>query len=60
MINADEEQALTPDPQHDAVAAIVGSGARGAVALAGIAAVLVLAMWFAFYLFVFVPRATAP
>ena len=37
---------------------IIESGARGAVALAGIATAIVIAVWFAFYLFVFVPRAT--
>lgn len=36
---------------------IVGRGPGGALAVAGIAAVLVTAMWFAFYFFVFVPRA---
>ena len=35
---------------------IVAAGPRGALALAGIAAVLVVATWFAFYLFVFLPR----
>jgi hypothetical protein len=36
------------------------SGAAGAVALAGIATFIVVAIWFAFYLLVFVPRAGAP
>jgi hypothetical protein len=36
------------------------SGAIGALALAGIAAAIVVALWFAFYLLVFVPRAGAP
>lgn len=39
-----------------AVDEIVSRGPGGALAVAGIAAVLVTAMWFAFYLFVFVPR----
>jgi hypothetical protein len=34
--------------------------ARGAVAVAGIATALVVAMWFAFYFLVFIPRAPAP
>jgi hypothetical protein len=33
---------------------------RGAAALAGIATAIVVAIWFVFYLFVFVPRAGAP
>jgi hypothetical protein len=36
------------------------SGAAGAVALAGLATFIVVAIWFAFYLLVFVPRAGAP
>jgi hypothetical protein len=35
-------------------------GAAGAVALAGLATFIVVAIWFAFYLLVFVPRAGAP
>ena len=36
------------------------SGAMGALVLAGIATAIVVAIWFAFYLLVFVPRAGAP
>ena len=36
------------------------SPAAGAVALAGLATFIVVAIWFAFYLLVFVPRAGAP
>jgi hypothetical protein len=47
--------------QQDAdVNAILRSGATGAVVLAGLATAIVVAMWFAFYLLVFVPRAIAP
>ncbi len=35
-------------------------GSAGAIALAGIATFIVVAIWFAFYLLVFVPRAGAP
>ena len=42
------------------VNAILRSGARGAVVLAGLATAIVVAIWFAFYLLVFVPRAVAP
>jgi len=34
----------------------VRSGARGGLALAGIATAIVIALWFVFYLFVFMPR----
>jgi hypothetical protein len=48
-------------PQQDAaVNAILRSGAKGAVALAGLATTFVVAIWFAFYLLVFLPRALAP
>ena len=35
---------------------IVRSGPRGAVAVAGIATAIVIALWFAFYFMVFLPR----
>jgi hypothetical protein len=62
MINSapisEESEAGT---EHDAdVNAILRSGARGAVVLAGIATAIVVAIWFAFYLLVFVPRAIPP
>ena len=41
---------------HDEVEAVARGGPRGAVAVAGIATVIVLAIWLAFYLFVFVPQ----
>ena len=49
---------LNSDPPVDdaAVEAIMQSGARGAVVLAGIATAIVVAIWFAFYFLVFVPR----
>ncbi len=47
-------------PHDDDIEAIVESGPRGAIAVAGIATFLVVAIWFAFYLFVFTPRAMTP
>jgi hypothetical protein len=35
-------------------------GSAGAIALASVATFIVVAIWFAFYLLVFVPRAGAP
>jgi hypothetical protein len=50
-----------PDEAADSdVEAIVENGPHGAIALAGIATFLVVAIWFAFYLFVFTPRAMTP
>jgi hypothetical protein len=62
MINADPTQAdpETGAPPDAAVEPILRAGASGAIALAGIATFLVVAMWFAFYLLVFVPRAATP
>jgi hypothetical protein len=62
MINSDL------DPGHDdagaqqdaAVNAILRSGARGGMVLAGLATAVVVAIWFAFYFLVFLPRAIAP
>ncbi len=55
MINSElpEQTAGLPD---DAVERIVIDGPRGALTLAGIATTIVIGMWLAFYLFVFLPR----
>jgi hypothetical protein len=44
------------EANQEAVDAVVSRGPGGAVALAGVAVLIVLAIWFAFYLLVFVPR----
>jgi hypothetical protein len=49
------------DEARDAeIETIVESGPRGAIALAGVATFLVVAIWFAFYFLVFTPRAMTP
>ena len=53
MINSEVPAEASRDQR---IEEIVAAGPRGAVVLAGIAAALVVAMWFAFYLFVFLPR----
>jgi hypothetical protein len=55
MINSE-----TTPSDADAVTNIVGSGMPGAVALAGIATAVVIILWVAFYLLVFVPRGPLP
>ena len=62
MINSDPATSESDSgaQQDAAVNAIVGSGAKGAVVLAGLATAIVVAIWFAFYFLVFVPRAIAP
>ncbi len=62
MINSDP---ATGDPETGAptdkvVMPILRTGAPGAIVLAGIATAIVVAIWFAFYLLVFVPRAAMP
>lgn len=59
MINADVDEG-SAGSQDAAVNGILRSGATGAVVLAGLATAIVAAIWFAFYLFVFMPRAGAP
>ncbi len=64
MINSDISATGPAGLQGDAVDVavdrIVRSGARGAAVLAGIATAVVVGLWFAFYLLVFVPRGAGP
>jgi hypothetical protein len=60
MLNSDPIPDDSAAPQDDAaVNAILRSGAIGAVVLAGLATAIVFAIWFVFYLMVFLPRAIA-
>ena len=56
MINSASPHSASSGSENEAVDAIVRSGPRGAIAVAGIATAIVIALWFAFYLFVFLPR----
>ncbi|WBS02000.1 hypothetical protein OU994_27720 [Pseudoduganella sp. SL102] len=47
------------EPDQQRVEAIVAQGPRGAFAVAGTAVAIVLAIWLAFYLLVFVARGGA-
>jgi hypothetical protein len=60
MINSVSPSASPPASEDQAVDEIVRSGARGAIVLAGLATAVVVALWFAFYLCVFLPRAAVP
>ncbi len=57
---SDTEQPLTTPRVDDAdeaqIERIVAAGPAGALALSGLAVALLLAIWFAFYFFVFLPR----
>ena len=62
MLNSEP---VTEDPEaarrQDAeVNKILRAGPIGAIALAGLATIIVMLIWFAFYLLVFMPRAGAP
>ena len=60
MLNSDPIPNDGASPQDEAaVNAILRSGAIGAVVLAGLATAIVIAIWFFFYLLVFLPRAIA-
>lgn len=54
MINS--EPPTSPAAADQAVEEVVARGPSGAIVLAGIATACVVAMWLAFYLFVFLPR----
>jgi hypothetical protein len=56
MINSSLPQATTLGTEEERVDAIVRSGPTGAIAVAGITTAIVIALWFAFYLLVFLPR----
>jgi hypothetical protein len=60
MINSDPPPNASGASEQEAVDAIVQAGPRGAMWLAGLATAVVVALWFAFYLFVFLPRVTSP
>jgi hypothetical protein len=60
MLNSDPVPSNGASPQDEAaVNATLRSGAIGAVVLAGLATAIVVAIWFVFYLAVFLPRAIA-
>jgi len=50
---ADTEEVQRMDDEVDA---IVGRGPSGAFAVAGVATAIVVAIWFAFYFLVYLPR----
>ena len=60
MINSDPPPNASLASEQEAVDAIVRAGPGGAIWLAGLATAVVVALWFAFYLLVFLPRATPP
>jgi hypothetical protein len=51
-----EDAASSAESDNARVDRIVRSGPLGAVVVAGIATAIVIALWFAFYFMVFLPR----
>jgi hypothetical protein len=60
MLNSDPIIPGAGPPDEKTLEEALRSGAIGAVVLAGLATAIVVAMWFAFYLLVFLPRALTP
>jgi hypothetical protein len=56
MLNSPLHSADNSDASTEDVERVVSEGPHGAIALAGIATLIVIALWFAFYLLVFIPR----
>lgn len=56
MLNSDPPVDDAATPNDAAVNTILRSGPRGAIVLAGIGTAIVVAIWFAFYFLIFVPR----
>ncbi|HEX7923120.1 MAG TPA: hypothetical protein VF583_19345 [Bradyrhizobium sp.] len=56
MINSSSPQPPASGSEDDDVETIVRAGPSGAVAVAGVATAIVVGLWFAFYLLVFLPR----
>ncbi|WP_167397512.1 hypothetical protein [Paraburkholderia aromaticivorans] len=54
-MEAHETGSVTP-PTDDEVERVVAAGPHGAIALAGVATLIVMAIWFGFYFLVFLPR----
>lgn len=56
-MNTSNDARVSAEPGDDGrVEEIVRSGPTGALAVAGIATAIVVALWFAFYFLVFLPR----
>ena len=56
MLNSPSPSERDESSEHMATTRIVAAGPLGALTVAGIATAIVIATWFAFYLFVFLPR----
>jgi hypothetical protein len=60
MLNSEPITPNAAAPSEAELDAVLRSGAMGALVLAGLATAIVVAIWFLFYLLVFLPRALTP
>ena len=51
-----QDASSSPEAEEARIEEIVRSGPHGAVVVAGIATAIVIALWFMFYVMVFLPR----
>jgi hypothetical protein len=51
-----QDTAASPETEDARIDEIVRSSPKGAVVVSGIATAIVIALWFAFYFLVFLPR----
>jgi hypothetical protein len=56
MLNSPIHSSDNSDASPEDVERVVSLGPQGAIVLAGISTFIVIALWFAFYVFVFLPR----
>jgi hypothetical protein len=54
-MEANDTRSAVP-PTDDEVERVVAGGPHGAIAVAGVATLIVMAIWFGFYFVVFLPR----
>jgi hypothetical protein len=52
----DNDNHSAAPPSDEEVERVVAAGPHGAIAVAGVATLIVMAIWFAFYFLVFLPR----
>ncbi|MGA7777309.1 MAG: hypothetical protein WCA85_06305 [Paraburkholderia sp.] len=52
----DNDSLQATPPTDEEVERVVAAGPHGAVAVAGVAALIVMVIWFGFYFLVFLPR----
>lgn len=52
----DNDSLQATPPTDEEVERVVAAGPHGAIAVAGVAALIVMVIWFGFYFLVFLPR----